>query len=91
MYAMRYGTVPVVRNTGGLRDTVVDYGDRHGNGLRFEQATVGDMTHGIFRSVELYQQQEKLQELRRRMMQLDFSWQSCVRYYLDLYQGLVGE
>ncbi|MDP4260445.1 MAG: glycogen synthase [Bacteroidota bacterium] len=91
MYAMRYGTVPVVRNTGGLRDTVIDYGDRHGYGIRFEQATVGDMTHGIFRSVELYQQQEKLQELRRRMMQLDFSWQSCVRYYLDLYEGLALE
>jgi starch synthase len=48
------------------------------------------MTHGIFRAVEVYQQQEKMQELRRRMMQLDFSWQSSVREYLDLYRGLVG-
>jgi starch synthase len=39
--------------------------------------------------VELYQQQEKVQEIRRRMMQLDFSWQTSVRHYLDLYQGLV--
>jgi starch synthase len=89
LYSMRYGTVPVVRNTGGLRDTVIDYGDRNGYGIRFDHATVGDMTHGIFRAVELYQQQEKLQEIRRRMMQLDFSWQSSVRHYLDLYQGVV--
>jgi len=88
MYAMRYGTIPVVRNTGGLRDTVVDYGDRHGYGIRFNQATVGDITHGIFRAVELYQQQEKVQEIRRRMMQLDFSWEASTRSYLDLYETL---
>jgi starch synthase len=90
LYSMRYGTIPVVRNTGGLRDTVIDYGDRNGYGIRFDHATVGDMTHGIFRAVELYQQQEKVQEIRRRMMQLDFSWQTSVRHYLDLYQGVVG-
>jgi len=88
MYAMRYGTIPVVRNTGGLRDTVVDYGDRHGYGIRFNHATVGDMTHGIWRAVELYQQQEKVQEIRRRMMQLDFSWESSTKSYLELYEGL---
>ena len=85
MYALRYGTVPVVRNTGGLHDTVIDYGDEDGYGIRFNHATVGDMTHGIWRSVELFQQQEMLREIRQRMMQLDFSWESSVRAYLDLY------
>jgi starch synthase len=85
MYALRYGTVPVVRDTGGLHDTVIDYGDKGGYGIRFTHATVGDMTHGIWRSVELFQQQEMLKEIRRRMMQLDFSWETSVRAYLDLY------
>lgn len=86
MYALRYGTVPVVRNTGGLHDTVIDYGDKNGYGIRFNQATVPDMTHGIWRSVELFHQPEMLQEIRQRMMQLDFSWENSVRAYLDLYE-----
>jgi starch synthase len=83
--------VPVVRNTGGLHDTVVDYGDPDGYGIRFNHATVGDMTHGVWRSVELYQQSEMFREVRRRMMQLDFSWQTSVRAYLDLYQQAIGK
>jgi starch synthase len=91
LYALRYGTVPVVRNTGGLHDTVVDYGDKNGYGIRFAHATVGDMTHGIWRSVELYQQPAKLQGIRSRMMQLDFSWEASVRSYLDLYASMRAE
>jgi starch synthase len=85
LYAMRYGTIPIVRSTGGLKDTVIDYDDRHGYGIRFDHATVGDLTHGLWRAVELYSQQDKVQEMRRRMMQLDFSWQTSVGYYLELY------
>ena len=88
LYALRYGTVPVVRNTGGLHDTVIDYGDKNGYGIRFNHTTIGDITHGIFRSVELYQQSGMLQEIRVRMMQLDFSWESSVRSYLELYASI---
>jgi len=85
MYAMRYGTIPIVRNTGGLHDTVIDYGDKHGYGIRFNQATVGDITHGIWRAVELFQHQEMVGDIRQRIMQLDFSWESSVKSYLELY------
>lgn len=85
MYALRYGTVPVVRNTGGLHDTVIDYGDKDGYGIRFNHASVQDMTHSVWRSVELFHQPEMLKEIRQRMMQLDFSWETSVRAYLDLY------
>jgi starch synthase len=85
MYALRYGTVPVVRNTGGLHDTVIDYGDKNGYGIRFNHASVQDMTHSVWRSVELYHQPEMLKEIRQRMMELDFSWETSVRAYLDLY------
>jgi starch synthase len=89
MYAMRYGTVPMVRNTGGLSDTVLDFGDKDGYGIRFNHAAVGDITQSIWRAVGLYQQKEKLKDLRARMMQLDFSWEKSVEQYDKLYQSLV--
>jgi len=90
MYAMRYGTVPIVRNTGGLRDTVIDLGDPEGYGIRFNNAIVGDMTQAIWRSVQLYENEALLQEIRQRMMQIDFSWETSVKQYLDLYYSLTG-
>ncbi len=88
MYAMRYGAVPVVRNTGGLRDTVIDFGDPGGYGIRFNNAVVGDITQAIWRAVELYQEQSAMEEIRQRMMQIDFSWETSVMQYLDLYASL---
>jgi starch synthase len=46
------------------------------------------MTHGIWRAVELYQQQEKVKEIRRTIMQLDFSWESSVKSYMQLYESM---
>jgi len=89
MYAMRYGTMPIVRNTGGLRDTVLDFGDRDGYGIRFNNPAVGDMTQAIWRAVELYQDKEIVKVMRRRMMEIDFSWETSVKQYLDLYQSLL--
>jgi starch synthase len=88
MYAMRYGTVPIVRNTGGLRDTVIDFGDPGGYGIRFNNAAVGDITQSIWRAVELYRHTPALDDIRARMMKLDFSWETSVQQYLDLYQSL---
>jgi starch synthase len=88
MYAMRYGTVPMVRNTGGLRDTVIDFGDEGGYGIRFTYAAVGDVTQAIWRAVELYKDEERLKEIRQQMMELDFSWETSVKQYIELYESL---
>ncbi len=88
MYAMRYGTVPIVRATGGLKDTVKDFGDPDGYGVRFINPIVGDITHAIWRSVQLFQEPLLMEELRRRMMRLDFSWETSMQQYLDLYASL---
>ena len=53
MYAMRYGTIPIVRKTGGLQDTVKDFGDAGGYGVTFLHATVGEITTAIYRAVTL--------------------------------------
>ncbi|HLX90410.1 MAG TPA: glycogen/starch synthase [Puia sp.] len=88
MYAMRYGTVPMVRNTGGLRDTVIDFGDERGYGIRFNHAIIGDVTQAVWRAVDLFGNELKLESIRSQIMQLDFSWESSVKQYLDLYKTL---
>jgi len=88
MYSMRYGTVPVVRKTGGLKDTVIDYGETGGYGVAFNNAAVGDITQAIYRSVELYEDVEKMQAGRQTMMELDFSWDRSAQEYIDLYKSL---
>ena len=89
MYSMRYGTVPMVRRTGGLKDTVVDYGDPGGYGICYDYASVGDITHAVWRAVELFRDQRKLQSIRQQMMQLDFSWETSVKQYAAIYEDLV--
>jgi len=85
MYAMRYGTIPMVRNTGGLKDTVKDIGDDGGYGICFNQASVGDITHSVYRAVELYKDQERINEIRKQIMQIDHSWENSAGKYIELY------
>ncbi len=88
MYAMRYGTIPMVRNTGGLKDTVKDIGDDDGYGICFNQASVGDITHSVYRAVELYKDQERINEIRKQIMQIDHSWENSAGKYIGIYQTL---
>ncbi|GAB4091855.1 glycogen synthase [Flaviaesturariibacter terrae] len=89
LYALRYGTVPMVRNTGGLRDTVRDFGDWQGYGIRFDKAEAGDIVYSVGRALGLYYDSpELLQWMRRYMMRLDFSWDVSARTYLELYESV---
>ncbi|SEL49428.1 starch synthase [Chitinophaga rupis] len=90
LYALRYGTVPIVRSVGGLKDTVTDIGDKNGFGIRFIHAAVWDVCRAIGRAVSLYEDQEviTLQHIRQYSMQLDHSWDSAAQEYLDVYLSL---
>ncbi len=90
MYALRYGTVPIVRSVGGLKDTVTDIGDENGFGIRFIHAAVWDICRAIGRAVDLYEEQEivTLPHIRRYAMQLDHSWDSAAQEYQELYKSL---
>lgn len=90
MYAMRYGTVPLVRDTGGLRDTVIDIGDHQGYGIRFHEATVGELTHAMYRALDLYKNKEQLGKVREYMMKLDFSWDKSAEQYCNVYQSIIS-
>ncbi|UZO80112.1 glycogen/starch synthase [Aquimarina sp. ERC-38] len=88
MYALRYGTIPVVRRTGGLQDTVVDIGD-DGYGICHAQATVTDICEGIRRAVELYSNSKFYRQTQRKAMQIDNSWNHSAKQYKTLYQSLI--
>lgn len=85
---MRYGTVPMVRSTGGLRDTVIDMGDEGGYGIRFIHPSVGDIIHSVSRAVAVFKEPETMNEMRTRMMEIDNSWDKSAQTYIDVYQSL---
>ncbi|MBS1565699.1 MAG: glycogen/starch synthase, partial [Bacteroidetes bacterium] len=88
MYALRYGTIPIVRRTGGLKDTVKDYGEPDGYGICFNHDAVGDITHAVYRAVTLYDQKERMKNIRGQIMELDHSWDSSAQQYIDVYNEL---
>jgi starch synthase len=89
MYAMMYGTVPMVRSTGGLIDTVTDMGDWQGWGIRFTHASIGDIAHAVSRAVGLYYDDKPgLNRMRKHMMEIDNSWEKSVQQYLNIYLSL---
>jgi starch synthase len=89
MYALRYGTVPMVRSTGGLKDTVKDFGDWQGYGIRFNHAEVNDITHSVGRAIDLYNNKKDLYNwMRSYMMGINHSWDESAKAYISLYQSL---
>ncbi|MEO6838317.1 MAG: glycogen/starch synthase [Ginsengibacter sp.] len=85
MYALRYGTIPIVRRTGGLRDTVKDFGEEGGFGICFDTASVGDITYSVHRALELYNEKEKMSAIIKFIMQIDHSWERSAEIYINLY------
>ena len=80
MIAMRYGTLPVVRETGGLRDSVRPNGTEHANGFTFADINAHDMTWVLGEAVNLYyNDKETWQTLQRNAMTSDFSWDQSAR------------
>lgn len=92
MIAMRFGTLPIVRETGGLRDTVLPYNQYtgEGRGFTFAHADAGDMLWAIQRAVELYRTDlPAWRKLQKNAMTADFSWKKSAREYLDIYEQII--
>lgn len=92
IYSLRYGTLPIVRRTGGLADTVVDaseqmIADKHANGFVFEHATHDGLWWAVERAIGLYHDFPELwQQLIQTAMAEDFSWRKSARHYQALYE-----
>jgi len=88
LYALRYGTLPMVRSTGGLKDTVIDFGEEGGYGIRYNNASVEDICNAVARALTLFEHTKHIQFLRKLMMALDFSWDRSAKEYITLYESL---
>lgn len=89
--AMRYGTVPIVRETGGLKDTVTPYNkyDKTGNGFSFGTYNAHEMLFAIKRALEIYQSPKEWSRLVKSAMRYDSSWEASAKEYLTLYEDLL--
>jgi starch synthase len=90
LIALRYGSVPVVRKTGGLADTVTDAAERGGSGFVFEEYTATALWGAVQRALALYAMPEQWKKLVRRGMQADVSWDASARRYEELYRAALA-
>jgi starch synthase len=94
MIAMRYGTLPIVRETGGLKDSVQPWDPERetGTGFTFANVDKGDMMWAIQRAVELYETDSKAwKTMQKNAMTADFSWAHSATEYQEIYAYLTGK
>jgi starch synthase len=93
LISFRYGTIPIVRETGGLNDTVVSYNEEtgEGTGFSFSNYNAHDMLHTIERAVSFYEQKGVWNKLVNRVMDLNYSWHNSAKKYSKLYNNLTEE
>ena len=87
MIASRYGTVPVVRETGGLNDSIKAYTGVCGNGFTFHDYNAHDMLYVINEAVRAYRDKNVWNDVQKRAMEMDFSWKASAEKYEDMYNG----
>jgi starch synthase len=87
MIALRYGSLPIVRRTGGLADTVRDIRYKDGVGFVFDKPDSLGLEEALIRVAKFARRRDKLEVVRRRAMAVDHSWGESAQRYLDVYQG----
>jgi starch synthase len=90
MYSLRYGTVPIVRATGGLADTVTDISHTDGTGIVFTEYSASALVAAIQRALDAFARPAEWQAIQRRGMKMDFSWDASARDYVKVYEGAVA-
>ncbi len=90
MYSMRYGTIPVVRAVGGLKDTVIDISQTNGRGIQFTHLLADDAANALHRAANLYKNKKQFEEVRTRITKVDFSWENSAQQYIDLYDSIIA-
>jgi starch synthase len=92
MYSLRYGAIPIVRDTGGLHDTVVDVRESvdRATGVKFGEASAGALGHAMRKAFAVWGEPGLLEHLRRNGMKADFSWDRSAEQYVEIYRRLLG-
>lgn len=89
MVSLRYGTIPIVRETGGLVDSIVDLGGEGGNGFTFKTYNAHDMLGAVKRAVELYHHEDAWHKAVVHAMKCDFSWRQSAVRYMEMYKKVL--
>ncbi|MCE2788613.1 MAG: glycogen synthase [Saprospiraceae bacterium] len=89
MFAMRYVTLPIVRNTGGLHDSVLDITQPGGVGIRFDEMEFDQIMHALWRAMEMVQNDDFRLQCIERAMSLDFSWHVSAQKYAQIYHEVL--
>jgi starch synthase len=91
LYSLKYGTIPIVRATGGLKDSVADFDPAtgQGTGFVFDDYTASALLAAVDRALALFRRPKKWAALMNNAMTADFSWNRSARQYLDLYRRLL--
>lgn len=91
LISFRYGTIPIARSTGGLRDTIIGYlGDKEkGNGFTFWGKKVYDLVEVTKKALEVYENKEEWIKLEKKVMKEDFSWKNSAREYAKIYETIL--
>ena len=93
LYSLRYGSVPIVRETGGLADTISEYDPTTGKGIGFvfKNYSSDELLEAMCRALDLYPQRDKWVELMKAGMNMDFSWDKSVKRYEELYRRALAK
>ncbi len=86
MYCLRYGTIPIVRSIGGLKDTVTDISQENGFGICHENVEALEISNAIERGITLYNSTQKFNQIRKQIMEIDHSWNASAQAYINLYK-----
>lgn len=92
LFSLRYGTIPIVRETGGLKDTVKPFNEftNDGNGFSFTNYNAHDMLYTINRALSFYSKPDVWDMLVKRAMSCDFSWERSAEKYVEIYNKMIG-
>ena len=88
MISSRYGTVPIVRETGGLKDSIKDASLGEGNGFTFGEQSPHALYDAVKRALRVYNNKEDWGKLVKSVMEIDFSWKKSAEKYFEMYSGL---
>jgi starch synthase len=88
MYSLRYGTIPIVRATGGLDDSVIDYSQdpKNANGIKFREYSPHALAKAIRKALALYEEPVLFRRYRQNAMKADFSWEKTVAEYVRVFE-----
>ncbi|NCB01870.1 MAG: glycogen synthase [Spirochaetia bacterium] len=90
MYSMRYGTIVIARKTGGLADSIIDVQESNGTGFLFNEISGSAMFESVQRAVSLYyEDRQELEAIRKRGMEVDFSWTNSALEYMKVYNTII--